>query len=282
MESQQILRMLRRRGWIIIAWTVALGVIVGGASYFLQTPVYETSAQVLLQQNDPSQSNQPGAQIDAASFAASQVLVVRSPAVTRAAAAKLPGHPSPDVVLSQVRVLISPTSSLLTITASSSDPAQAQATANALATTYIANSRQRRIANLRAAVNDLTPQLNALQRQIAALDAQIRTARTKAGGLQARRDATFVQYQALFAQQAALRVQIKLTHGQAQLSSAAGLPSSPVSPKPLKDAALGATAGFLIGVGIVLLREKLDDNVGSAEELAADHHPPRARRDPRR
>ena len=64
------------------------------------------------------------------------------------------------------------------------------------------------------------------------------------------------------------------------LVAQAGLPGTPISPKPLRDAALGATAGLLIGLGIELLREKFDDKVNTAEEIEEITAQPAARADP--
>jgi Mrp family chromosome partitioning ATPase len=257
----------------VICWAIALGVIVGAASHYLQTPVYESGAQVLLQQSSSTQSlvQQPQNQIDPATLAASQVIVIRSVAVASAASAAIKGHPAPGVILSHVRVAVSPTSSVLTIIASSGDPAQAQQIANAMAKAYISNRYAFAVGNLRSAVAAIDPQLESLQNQIASLDTQISTAARRpggsTGGLQAQRDAVGSQYQALFSKQEELKVDIQLTRSVAELASAAGLPGSPVTPKPRRDAELGAMAGLLIGLGIELLREKFGDKINTAEEL---------------
>ena len=273
MEPQQILRLLRQRGWKVVCWAVALGVIVGAASHFLQTPVYESGAQVLLQQSSTTQSlvQQPQTQVDPATLAAAQVIVIRSAAVASAASAGIKGHPAPGDILGHVRVAVSPTSSVLTIIASSEDPVQAQQIANAMAKAYIANRYAFAVGNLRAAVAAVKPQLKALQNQITSLDnriaAPVLPGATSTGLLQSQRDAAQAQYQALFSKQEELSLDIQLTRSVAELVSAAGLPGAPVSPNPRRDALLGAMAGLLIGLGIELLREKFADKVNSAEEL---------------
>src|SRR5258705_1373233 len=113
MEPQQITRMLRRRGWRVICWALALGAVVGAASYFLQNPVYEAGAQVFLQSGSSSQSlsPQPASPVDAATFAESQAILIRSIGVARVASERLPGHPSPPALLSRIRVVANPTGS---------------------------------------------------------------------------------------------------------------------------------------------------------------------------
>ncbi len=257
MEPQQILSMLRRRGWLILCWTLALGAIVGVVSDAIQTPVYESGAQVLLRPNDPTQSLSPPAanQTDPTRYAGAQVAIIRSLAVARGASAGIRGHPSPAALLGHVRVVTSSTSSILTIVGSAEQPAQAQAIANAFANAYVANRRGRALSNLRSAIDDITHRLDVLQTQMTA-------ATTKA-----ERDAAAQQYQSLFSKREELNVNVELTRGDAELVGEAGLPSAPVSPKPKRDAALGATAGLLIGLGIELLRLKFGDKVRTAEEL---------------
>jgi len=277
MEPQQILRILRRRAWKVICWGVALAVIVGVASNYLQKPVYQTSAQVLLEPNNTAAqtTTQPSAtQVDPATYAASQVPVAHSLAVAQAASALMPGHPSPTLLLSQVNVAVNPTTDVLTFIATSGDRTEAQAAANAFAKAYVAYSYANALGNLTSAFKSIQPQLDSLQRQIATLDTQIATASRAKGGdtatvgvLTEQRDVIQAQYATLFTQQQQLRIDIQLTRPQAVVVADAGLPGSPISPKPLKDAALAATAGLLIGLGIELLREKFDDKMNTAEEI---------------
>ncbi len=85
--------------------------------------------------------------------------------------------------------------------------------------------------------------------------------------LLAARYAAEVQYQTLFAKQQDLSVDKSLKRGEAELVSDAKTPSSPVSPKPFRDAVLGGVFGLLLGMGIAFTREQLDDKVKTAEEL---------------
>ena len=275
MEPQQILRILRRRAWKVVCWAVVLGVIVGAASHYREKPVYRTGAQVLLEPNNTAQTanQQPTTQIDPASYAASQETVVRSLTVAQAASALMPGRPSPAFLLGQISVAINPTTGVLTIIATSGDRTEAQAAANAFATAYVANSYTNALGNLKSAVKGIQPQLDAMQRQIASLDTQILYASKTKGGaatvtaLTTQRQDVQTQYGVLFTNQEQLRVSIQLTRAQAEIVAEAGLPGTPISPKPLKDAALAATAGLLIGLGIELLREKFDDKMNTADDI---------------
>ncbi len=273
MEPQQLVRILRRRAWKVVCWALALGLIVGFATYYFQKPVYETSAQVLLQPTNAAQSAaQPQtAPIDPTTYGATQVTIARSLPVAQAASAAMPGHPSPNVLLTEVTAVVDPTSNVMTITAKSGDAAEAQAAANAFATAYIKYSYKSALGNMVAAVKGLQPQLDRLQSQLTSLGSRILVA-TKVksanlAALMAQRDAVLAQYGTLYTSQQSLRTDIQLTQSQAQLVTPAALPGKPISPKPLKAGLVGATAGLLIGLGIELLREKFDDQMSTADEI---------------
>jgi non-specific protein-tyrosine kinase len=85
-------------------------------------------------------------------------------------------------------------------------------------------------------------------------------------GLKAARYAAAVQYETLYSRQQELLVDISLKRGEAELIAEAKTPTVPVSPKPERDAALGVVLGLLLGVGVSVLREQLNDKVRSVDE----------------
>ena len=68
------------------------------------------------------------------------------------------------------------------------------------------------------------------------------------------------------AQARAYRSQAKIAQPM-RLGSAAAPPSSPTSPKPLRDAAFAALLGLLLGIGIALVRDALDRTVTDPDDL---------------
>jgi capsular exopolysaccharide synthesis family protein len=61
-----------------------------------------------------------------------------------------------------------------------------------------------------------------------------------------------------------------LTNVSVSLADAAPLPGSPVRPKPLIYIGIGAILGLLVGVGLALLRERLDSRLRSQDEFESD------------
>jgi capsular exopolysaccharide synthesis family protein len=59
------------------------------------------------------------------------------------------------------------------------------------------------------------------------------------------------------------------TTGGARLISEATEPSSPISPQPVRNAALALVAGLVLGLGLAFLLEQLDDQVHGRDEVEA-------------
>ena len=55
--------------------------------------------------------------------------------------------------------------------------------------------------------------------------------------------------------------------GGAQILANADVPTSPVEPQPVRNVAIVLVLGLLLGIGLVLLREFLDDTITSREDL---------------
>ncbi|MCU1459956.1 MAG: hypothetical protein JWO37_31 [Acidimicrobiales bacterium] len=85
-------------------------------------------------------------------------------------------------------------------------------------------------------------------------------------GLKAARYAAAVQYQSLYSRQQELLVDMSLKRGSAQLITEAQTPSRPIGATPKRNGALGAVLGLVLGLGMAVLREQLDDRVHSREE----------------
>jgi capsular exopolysaccharide synthesis family protein len=71
----------------------------------------------------------------------------------------------------------------------------------------------------------------------------------------------------VFARQQELKVDIGLKRSGATLLSEAKVPSRPTGTGPLRSGVVGGIVGLLLGLGIALLREQLDDRAKSRAEL---------------
>jgi receptor protein-tyrosine kinase len=55
---------------------------------------------------------------------------------------------------------------------------------------------------------------------------------------------------------------------KASIIDSASLPTSPVTPKPLRNLGLAVVLGLLLGIGLAVIRELLDTSIKSAEDIA--------------
>ena len=276
MELRPYLDLLRRRIWFILEAVVVVALVAGVGSS-LRTAKYTATASVVLQPDNPAEQLNPTQPnfSDPNRFVQAQVEIMESEGVAEQASRSLHGVTAKQIE-PKVTVASSSASNVLKVSASDSDPRQARDIANAVVNGYIENRRQNAIVGLQQAAKDLDDKLASLQATMADLDAKIASA-TAAGAsgapapnvdaLKASRDAAATQFQTLYARQQELAVDISLQRGGAEVIAAAKTPTSPVSPRPLRDAAAGGFLGLLVGGGIVLLREQMDDRVRSVRDV---------------
>ena len=301
MELRQYLDIVRRRAWSIVYAVVVVGLAAGIVSN-LQTPQYESAARVLLRPDDPAERLNPDggqrALRDPSRYVQSQRSIIESEEVIAEAVRSMGGGRAADIA-SQVSVRDGHKSDVLKIVGRDEDPARSRDVANAVALAYIENRRRSAVVGLERAVAEIEGELGPLQASIAELDAKIASAAgpgaaggapdppsppdgaatpplpafpqsltpggqtTSSEALKAVRYAAAVQYESLFRRLQELRIDISLKRGEAELISRARLPSSPVTPQPVRDTAAGAVVGLLLGVAVVVLREQLDDRLRS-------------------
>ena len=175
MELRRYLEILRRQKWLVIEAVVIVAVVAGLLSG-MRTPVYESSARILLRPNDPSEQLYPGYQVtvfsDPDRVVAAEMDLIESPAVARAAAKEIDGSDA-TTLLGEVAASQAGMSDLIDITGTSIDPEHASEVANAFAAAYIEDRRLYAVAGLQRAVDDIDGRLTVLERKIAKYDVQI-------------------------------------------------------------------------------------------------------------
>ena len=271
----------------------------------IRTPMYQATARVLLRPSDPAEVLNPAnaARLgnDPDRYVEGQKNIIQSEDVARQAIKDLPGL-SIQNVEDSLSVSQGGQSDVLKIAATDPDPTQASEIANAVANGYIENRRAEAVSGLQRVADDIDTKLGPILARIGALDDQIAALDAAAGGtaslqapvgipdpskqlpqlaqgagaggqpttqesIKAARYAAAVQYEQLYGRQQELLIDIGLKRGEAELIAKAKTPVSPISPRPKRDIALGVFVGLLLGGGVSLLREQLDDRVRSAREV---------------
>jgi polysaccharide biosynthesis transport protein len=247
-------RVVLRRKWIVLA-AVVLCAAAATALAVAQTPIYASSAEVLVQPrgSDALFQDRSAAQSNSERTIQTEIQVLEGEAVRarvqddlglrrRPPPANASAVGATDVISVQVR---------------GSDPADAAILANAYAAAYIDVRREQAVESLLAASAEVQSKIDELQTQIDTLD-----------GDDPRRS-VLVGQQATFKQTLdQLQVDAALRTGGATVIKSAEPAADPVEPKPLRTAVLAAVVGLLIGLGAAFALDYLDDAVRTDDDLA--------------
>jgi succinoglycan biosynthesis transport protein ExoP len=248
-ERALLARGLRRR-WPLVVLCAALAAGVALAISLAQEKQYTATASLLFR--DPGfdkalfgafslpDSEDPGRQ------AATNTNLVSLPVVADRVARELGGDLTGRDVELDTKVSAVGTSNLNEIAVTDPDPQLAARMANAVGEQYIAFRRDADRAKVEEAQRRVRSELESL--------------RTSAHS-----DASAVQ--ALEQRLQELVVLASLQTGNAELVQPALVPTSPSSPLTKRNIALGALVGLLIGVGLVLVLERMDQRIRDTDEL---------------
>ncbi len=267
LELRDYLGVLRRRRWVI-ALTALVITSVAVAASLLQTPVYEGTAELLLQPRSTESLFDPnsGQRNDPARAVQTEIRVLESQPVQDAVRKKLGA--AHKVSASPVGL-----TDVIEVRATSIHPRRAAEVANAYATAYIEFRRKQSVEGILTASKEVQDKVDDLQKQLddlatrvgaAAPPERLQVEQRVAG----QREALLTQ-QILFNQKLdELQVDSALKTGGAQLVTPAAVPVSPFKPTPRRTAVMGLLVGLLLGAGLAFLRDYLDDSVKSKDDLA--------------
>ena len=272
-------RMTLRRGWVVV---LAAGIGFAGALHVSHGhhKVYSASGQVRLETSKGIADDLLGTTGPVPStHAVAELSVLAGPAVAKAVGqAMLLPEPPPASFTPQTDP------NLVVVSVEGSDPTVAAVAVNDYGTAYVQLKRNQDAALVVAATNYLKGQVATVQGQITAIQNQLLAAPPlPALGLltpaqateKAANDLAASQLPTLVAEQQAFQNRL----GQLALDAALGKQSdaalltpalaatTPISPRPGRDAALGGAVGLLLGIGLALLFEAMDDRVRTAAEV---------------
>jgi len=251
---------LRRRRISVLVTIIAIVALALGLS-FLQTPVYEAQTQVLVPEQTPlSQIQAQGASLAPAGESlqrqlANDVQFAHGDGITQAVNRQLGFR-------AMVTITASTTADLLTFVASNTDKAKAAQVANVYADAFIAGKKATAVSGYADEVNSLQSNINGLLNDAKALppnDPQRSVLQQSADALNQS------------AQQ--LRAAAQLASRQApSVISKAMVPTSPVSPKTVRNGVLGLFLGLIVGIGVAFGRDYLDDSIKTRTDLDRATH----------
>jgi len=279
----EYLHTLRRRKWTILVVTVLAVAAALGFSKS-QTPIYDASAKVLIQ-DAPTQSL-VGGDSGGQPNIADEIQRLQSPSVADIVRAQLHAVPPPVSGRSIT------TTDIMVITTSSTSPVQAARVTNDYANAFIKERQSSVVSGYvnaeKAVQGEITHdqnQLTTVQNQITTIqNATAATTTTTTFSSRTGPSPTVPptpQLTALNSQASQLDAQIGVLQSESntlqadaavgasavQLLLPARVPSSPSTPKTVRNGLVGLGGGLLLGVALAFVRESLDDTINSKEDL---------------
>jgi polysaccharide biosynthesis transport protein len=247
---QDYLVVLKRQRILIVA-TVVLVVVAALGVSFAQTPVYEAATDVVV---EPVRRTQDVA-LEELWQQANAVETERLVATSRPVAARVAdelGIADPNEARDGVRVEPVRDTRVMRIIAADVDPAVATEKADEFAAAYLAHRRGEALEGILAARQDLEQRAESLRGEIAELESADEVDEIQ-------RDALLAQLASVIAQSAELGGSSGAVAGGGSILAPAEVPTSPVSPRPVRTGALALVLGLMLGVGLAFLRDHIDD-----------------------
>lgn len=257
-DLREFLGILRVRKWSILVVTL---LVVSAAIFFSsrQTPLYRSEARVLVKAVTATQGSVP--QIPNLE---TERELVTSESVERLAEGLLPGV---DLQATQLSVDVAEETEILVIGYTDPDDLVAQDAAQGYADAYLDFRRQEVVDDLLASSERIRQQIDALNRQLERTNEQIARSNSESVKVTLQSQANSLVGQIALLQQELAEATPPERLRVGQVVAPAGLSSSPVSPNHLSNGVLGLFVGLVLGVGVGLIRERLDDRFRDRNEL---------------
>lgn len=266
------------------AWLIILGALIaGGAAYLVssnQTPIYSTSARLLIDQAPGSNSGNDYSQLLLEQkLATTYIELVRTRTIMEETIAQLGLDISPAALASNVTVNVPPDTQILIITVKDTDPERAATIANTIGEVFTRETEARQnlryakpIHNWQARLDETALEIEAAETALAlANDSQ--TADSPEGVaaislLDTRLKEAQIRYTEAFNNLNELNVaQAKESSNLVPIESALA-PHIPISPRVTTNTLLATVVGAMLAVGVIFLVEYMDDTVKTPDDVA--------------
>lgn len=257
LDLHQLIRIFRRRWWILLLLTV----VAGGSAYWNasnEIPMYRATATLIVNPGAiAAGQGSTGSLNEGVALSYTYVQLINTQPVRELVQEELGGPIRSGVSASTVQ-----NTSLIRLTATSSDPQAAADTANAYVSgfkQYVDNQNTQRIERAREGVDS---QIAYLNEQIEVLDEQIADADdVELERLQQQRNELNRMVSQLQSDAAYTSMQASSARVIIESVDAARVPGAPISPNVSRSTMLGAVVGLMIAIGLIALLEYLDNTV---------------------
>lgn len=258
---------LRLRWWVVLLATLVTAGTAVGVS-LLQEPVYTAETEVVISQVRRTEDVSLEELVASNVVVQTQRQVVTSRPVTERVIERLDLRITPRELVENVTVTAVAETKLLRIEASDPDPRGAAALADAYAEAYLAFRRDQAVEDLRAAQDALGERIQEIREEIGRLEAEIEDAEgSDRAALVAERDALLAELRQLTAQGPAVADARESIRGGGSVLSPAEVPEEPASPRPVRNGSLATVLGLMLGGGLAVLLDNLDDAIRDESDL---------------
>jgi tyrosine-protein kinase len=260
------------------AWLLALTTaLAGGAAYFMAkrtTPIYQASSIVMVLEAPANQNTDYSNILTSQYLAQSYAMVMTTKPVLDEVASKLGlGTGSAEALQSMIQVTQIENTQLMKISVMDTDPSRAASIANMVVSVFAEQNLADQAARYEASKTNLQAQIDQMDKQIQETTSELST--LSSPGDQAKIDQLNLdlsQYRQTYAYLIQSYEQIRLTETQSISNivqkEPAVAPTSPILPRTMRDTVLAAFVGLMLGVGIVVLIEALDDSIKTLEDVS--------------
>jgi capsular exopolysaccharide synthesis family protein len=261
-------RLLWRRKAILIASTVLLLGVALTVS-LLQEPLYEGRVKVLVGRSKAlSLAGQANAdQADPGRVIQNEIQLIESERIANAVPPEMRRG-------TKVSATASSDSDVIVIHSRAGTAAHAADSARAYAEAYVEYRRTKALEDITVASDAVRAQLDELQDQIDVLNRQIASAVSTSPGSSNVVSGLIYQRDQLLSQQSPLRdrlSQLQVNGGiqpsDDQILTIGRIPVSKLRPHPVTTGIAGGVLGLLVGIGVVVLLESLDDLIRTREDV---------------
>jgi capsular exopolysaccharide synthesis family protein len=265
-ELRDYLAVFKRQLVLILAITL-LGAAAAAAYTFRRTPVYESTASVLVRAITTNAFD-PGSRVDQQLNMFNQRQLAQSEPVAAVAAKSLKTTATPAQLLEHVNVDVPANSQILRIKYQDTVPLTAQKGADAFAEAYLTSREDDARAQATTSQKSLQADINRFQQQATAAEKVIADPNADSATRQAaqiRLTAANGRLDQLLAQLSGYQ-SLDFTPGT--VIAAADLPTTPASPNNRLDIGIGLLVGLFLGVVLAFVRDRTDDRLRGREDLA--------------
>jgi capsular exopolysaccharide synthesis family protein len=265
-ELRDYLAVFRRQLLVIVAITL-LGAAAAAAYTFRRTPVYDSTATVLVRAITTNAFD-PGSRVDQQLNMFNQRQLAQSEPVAVVAAKTLQTTVTPAQLLQHVQVDVPANSQILRFHYRDTVPLTAQRGADAFAKAYLAFREADARTQAKASQTSLLRDVARLNRQIADAERVIRNPDASSSS----RQAAQARLSSLNNRLQPLNVQLNgflsLDFTPGTVIAGASLPTRPASPNRRLDVGLGLLLGLFGGVTLGFVRDRTDSRLRGREDLA--------------